>query len=509
MKILLIKVGLREYNHYQYSPPTVLALLSGQLKKKCVFVDDINIIDAGVAFRKVEDLVQVLDDYRPDVVGLSCYSFNYDLLLKYASLIKQYSSAIKVIVGGPIATLEYKKLIYNTNLDFMVIGEGEKTLCELINAISEGSDEFSKINGLAYRRNNDIFVTSARPFCNDLSEIYSHIDHESINYDDYEGLMTGTMFSTGKNASILTGRGCPYRCAYCHSLNGRKVRKRTVENVIKEIEWLIENKNLKNFYIDDDIFNFNKNWAMQFCKIIIDRKYDISLFFHNGLRADIIDEELIDLLLEAGTSHFRFAIETASPRLQKLTRKNLNLDKALNAIKYASNTSAITDVFFLLGIPTETEEELDSTLSLIEETGIFHPVINFLQIFPGTYMEEIYNKSLQNKKDPPDSAEIIGKYTLMNDNNSCYSVKLLKKKFIEMSRKIYRDPKKVALAYEKLSFNLKDDDVKIYFGLTYGLPNKMELTLNDLPDNTLGRHLKKLARESLPLISKSFGATTN
>lgn len=108
-----------------------------------------------------------------------------------------------------------------------------------------------------------------------------------------------------------------------------------------------------------------------------------------------MDEDLLDLLLEAGTCHFRFAVETASPRLQKLLRKNLDLEKTMKIIKYANKTPAITDVFFMLGFPTETEEELDSTLSLIEETGIFHPAINFLQIFPGTFMHEIYEKSKQ------------------------------------------------------------------------------------------------------------------
>ena len=86
----------------------------------------------------------MLDDFRPDIVGLSCFSYNKELLLKFASLIKSYSHTIKVIVGGPLATLEYRELIKNVNLDFIVIGEGEETLCELINAISESSDNLIK-----------------------------------------------------------------------------------------------------------------------------------------------------------------------------------------------------------------------------------------------------------------------------------------------------------------------------------------------------------------------------
>ena len=508
LKILFLQVGLRAYNHYLYSPCTTFALLSGLLKKNCKQeIDTIQVVDGSIQYKEAPDLIKTLDDFKPDVVGLRCFSFNHKLLIEFVSLIKGHNPHTTVIVGGPHATVEYEKLMKDKNIDFAVIGEGEETICELIRALSHNDTNFNDIKGIAFKDSGHPVVTTPRPFCLDLSAVYSSIDHDCINYNDYEGLLCEPL-STGKDGHIMTSRGCPYRCAYCHGLSGHKVRRRTIVNVLNEIEYLIKTKDLTCFKIEDDAFNVDRKWAKRFLQALIDRQYKIKIVFDNGLRGDQMDEELIDLLLAAGTYQFRFAVETGSSRLQKLIRKNLDLDKTMRMIKYASKTSAIVDAIFMFGFPGETEEELESTLSFIEESGIFHPIIFFLQISPHTYMQKIYEKYAVRKQGKVLSSETGGMYHKITDNGFCYSVEFLKKKFQEISLKIFSDPGKIALAYEKLSNNLKEDDMKIYFGLRYGFPNSTGLTLNNLPQNPLGDHLKKMARDSIPFVMKALGYTT-
>jgi radical SAM superfamily enzyme YgiQ (UPF0313 family) len=482
-------------------------LLSGLLKKNCpAEIDDILVVDGSIKYKEANEIVNTLDDFTPDVVGLRCFSFNHKLLMDFVSLIKDHNPHTTVIVGGPHATVEHRKLLQDKNIDFAVIGEGEETICELIKALSHNDTNVNDIKGIAFKDNGQVVVTDPRPFCSDLSEVYSSIDHECINYDDYEGLFSEPL-ATGKDAHIMTSRGCPYRCAYCHGLSGHKVRRRTIESVISEIEYLVKKKNLTHFKIEDDVFNKDLKWAKQFARTLIDRQYNIKISFDNGLRGDLMDEELIDLLIAAGTYHFRFAVETASPRIQALIRKNLNLEKTLRMIHYVSGTSAIIDAFFMLGFPSETEEELESTLSFIEESDIFHPVIFFLQISPNTEMQKIYDKHAVRKEGSVLTPETGGAYHKITDNGFAYSREFLKKKFQESCIKTFGDQRKITLAYEKLSHNLKEQDVKVYFGFRYALPNSMGLTLDSLPNNALGSHLKKMARESIPLVMKGLGYT--
>ena len=153
IKLLFLQVGLRAYNHYLYSPCTTFALLSGLLKKNCpAEIDDILVVDGSIKFKEAKEIVNTLDDYKPDVVGLRCFSFNHKLLMDFVSLIKDHNPHTTVIVGGPHATVEHRKLLQDKNIDFAVIGEGEETICELIKALSHNDTNVNDIKGIAKRR---------------------------------------------------------------------------------------------------------------------------------------------------------------------------------------------------------------------------------------------------------------------------------------------------------------------------------------------------------------------
>ncbi len=175
-------------------------------------------------------------------------------------------------------------------------------------------------------------------------------------------------------APIFTSRGCPFGCIYCHNVFGKKFRARSAENVLDELSMLKREYNIGEIEIIDDCFNIDLSRAKEIARGIIDRKLDIAISFPNGIRADHMDKELVDLLKEAGTYRVYYAVETASPRLQKLIRKNVDLDRPKEIVDYTAAQGIMTCGFFMMGFPTETEEEIRMTIDYACRSK-FHQVL--------------------------------------------------------------------------------------------------------------------------------------
>ncbi len=198
------------------------------------------------------------------------------------------------------------------------------------------------------------------------------------------------MASVNNSISLQTTRGCPYHCLYCHKIWSKFHVHRSAENIYQEIEYYYKN-GVRNFAVIDDCFNLDKENSGKLFKMIIKNKLDLQIFFPNGLRGDILTPEYIDLMVEAGTRGINLSLETASPRLQKLLKKNLDLDEFKNVIDYIAtkHPGIILELATMHGFPTEIEEEAMMTLNFIKDVKWLHfPYIHILKIFPNTEMEE-------------------------------------------------------------------------------------------------------------------------
>ena len=184
--------------------------------------------------------------------------------------------------------------------------------------------------------------------------------------------------------SIQTTRGCPYRCNYCHNLFGKKLRKRSVENVISELRLMKDKYNVEEVEIIDDIFNLDIERAKQIFRRIIEEELDINFRFPNGLRSDRMDEELLDLFKEGGVFRLVFAIESGTPRIQKLIKKNLNLEKARQNIALAAKRNFSMGGFFMLGFLDETEEEVWNTINFALKSQLQTAAFFVVTPFPNT-----------------------------------------------------------------------------------------------------------------------------
>jgi radical SAM superfamily enzyme YgiQ (UPF0313 family) len=186
--------------------------------------------------------------------------------------------------------------------------------------------------------------------------------------------------------SIFTSRGCPYSCNFCHNIFGKKFRALSPERVVAEIELLFHTYGVRQFDFRDDIFNLDKRRVHRICDLLIKKGLNIKMAFPNGLRGDIMDEELVLKMKAAGMFRCTYALETASPRLQKMTRKNINLDRLRETIRFTSAQGIIIRIFVMLGFPTETREEMMMTLDYAFDPAIDFLILNTVNPFEGTEM---------------------------------------------------------------------------------------------------------------------------
>ncbi|MGE5339998.1 MAG: amino acid adenylation domain-containing protein, partial [Candidatus Omnitrophota bacterium] len=191
--------------------------------------------------------------------------------------------------------------------------------------------------------------------------------------------------------SLQATRGCPYECLFCHKVWSKKHVFRSAENIFNEVNYYYK-RGVRHFAIIDDCFNLNRENSTRFFKLVIQNKLAIRLFFPNGLRGDLLTPDDIDLMVEAGTRGINLSLETASPRLQKLIKKNLDIDKFKKVMDVIAtrHPEVILEIATMHGFPTETEDEALMTLDFIKSIRWIHfPYIHILKIYPNTEMEAL------------------------------------------------------------------------------------------------------------------------
>ncbi|MCP4350753.1 MAG: AMP-binding protein [Desulfobacterales bacterium] len=230
-----------------------------------------------------------------------------------------------------------------------------------------------------------IIVTPTRAQITDLDSIPIP-DRSLVDYSKYNHYISNGHFVQG--ISMISSRGCPYKCLYCHKIWPKKHYARSAMNIFEEVKFHYDN-GYREFTFLDDIFNLDRKNSETFFELILKNNMKLRIQYPSGLRADILTEDYIDLMAEAGVVEVALALETATPRLQKLIHKNIQIDKLKSITEYIlkKHPKMIVDMFTMYGFPTETEEEALATLNFIKEFKWLHfPYLFALKIFPGTDM---------------------------------------------------------------------------------------------------------------------------
>jgi radical SAM superfamily enzyme YgiQ (UPF0313 family) len=369
------------YTQFTHVHPLGILMIAAVAREKH---PDVHMLDMKVEDWTPERCVEELERLKPDVVGLSAMTYEAGCMHDLAKLIKARLPGVTVVCGGPHPSVAAQDVLADAAVDYVVRGEGEFTFRDLLDGIEEGRTEWDGCAGISWRRNGEIVHEPDRPPPADLDALpfpaWDLIDHAKY----HRVPRGGVIYAHKEFATMFSSRACPWRCTYCHNSYGKTFRDRTAEHVLKEIELLVTQYGVKEIVFMDDIFNFKPARAKAIAKGIIERGYKLALTFPNGFRGDILDEELVDLLKQAGMYRCMVAVESAVPRLQKVMKKHLKIDKVERIVDYIAKRGVMVHGAFMLGFPTETEQEMQATIDWAAKSS-FHTAAFFRVIpFKGT-----------------------------------------------------------------------------------------------------------------------------
>ncbi|HHT9158387.1 MAG TPA: B12-binding domain-containing radical SAM protein [Candidatus Brocadiaceae bacterium] len=304
-----------------------------------------------------EEIRNTIKEHHPSVVGITAKSQNFTSACIVAGIVKSIDKNILVIVGGPHASIAKTEILKDPVIDIGVFGEGEETMVDILDSI-EGGRPISSIKGIIYRQGNDIVENPPRELISDLDSLPFPVNVAQKALLDFD------KYPLQAFKYIFTIRGCPYNCSFCGSSNvwSRKVRFRSVENIIAEIKE-IRKIGLDYIHFDDDTFGVRKTFIKELCDAI--KKNCPGLSWSCEMHIKLIDDETIAVMKAAGCRSIQIGIESGSNEMLKLIRKNITIEEAHAAARIIKRHKIVLQTFFMVGFPQETEDTLNDTISAI------------------------------------------------------------------------------------------------------------------------------------------------
>jgi radical SAM superfamily enzyme YgiQ (UPF0313 family) len=349
---------------------------------------DIRILDSTVDYQSFDELKAIILDFHPDMIGLRCLHVHTRQFHAISQFAKQEARVPLVIAGGPYVTADGARVMEQDSfLDLVAVGEGEATFVDIVTAAHHHCG-LSDIPGTLFRRNGTVVSAPPRPMIANLDEIPIP-NWEVIDFSKYAEIMNQSPVLR-KCAPVSTSRGCPFHCTYCHKIFQKQTRMRSASHVVRELE-LLKSLGVDDISIIDDIFNLQKARVVDIFDQVRRRNLHQRFYYANGLRGDLLPDDVIDAMVEGGSVLFTIALESANERIQRLCKKNLNLDRTRRAMQHIISRGVMLDVLCMIGFPTETLEEAMETKNFVSAFDeICFAYLNVVNIFPGTEMYETY-----------------------------------------------------------------------------------------------------------------------
>ena len=439
MRVLLINPPYNIPIETRASPPLGLAYLVAISERRG---DEVRVWDGEV---DPEPLEKILEEFRPEVVGITATTVQIKMAWKTAERVKKALN-VPVVLGGVHPTLMPEESISHPAVDVVVRGEGEETWEELTSSLEKGFDPeaLRQIRGLTFRTpSGEIISTPDRPIIMDLDSL-PFPSYRPFKMHLYTNLQpTIDHLPRGRSFPIMTSRGCPYRCSYCSQISPRRWRMRSPENVLAEWRWLVRDMGALEIGVLDDTFNVDRERVIRICDLLIREKLNhVPWIMINGIRANLVDKELLRKMREAGCIRVAFGVESGDQRiLDEVIHKQLTLEQVRNAFKWAKEVGLETIGFFIIGLPGETEETMEKTIRFAIELDPLVANFSIATPFPGTEMYEVVRREGKLLiKDWDDFAFFEGKAHFEMPG---MPAELVEKKWREAYRRFYLRPKRV------------------------------------------------------------------
>jgi len=375
MKILLIKPPEKEV----YTKVPTIAGMAQPMGLACLaaYVRENGYPDVKILDCEVEQIgLDEIKDHIPEdvnVVGLGSVTPTLKNASEILKIAKEVNPDCYTVLGGDhISALPKETMKEIPNLDFGVAGEGEVTFLELLREL-DGDKKFKEIKGLVYHEGDDIVCNESRPLIPDINILpipaYDLLPMEKYLPPAHHAAFSGKGVKLKPFTIFFSLRGCPYNCKYCASkvMWSKKVRYRSVEKTMEEIDYLIKEFGIKCLEFNDENFIINKPRMFELLKELKKRKERHGLYWNCLTRVDSVDEEILRKMKDAGCYFVRFGVESGNQEILNAMDKGITVKQIKNAFKLINKIGMASSASFIIGYPGETKETYAETLKLAKE----------------------------------------------------------------------------------------------------------------------------------------------
>ena len=370
MKIMLIFPPLTVSERYAsknvgdvggYLPPLGLLYMAAVLENSG---HEVKVLDCPVNNYTIDNVLRFIDEFQPDWVGMAAVTVLINRVIELNKLIHEKFPKVKILIGGPHATIRPKETSEQTGADIVITNEVEDVLVDILENYDKKYKRIKIVEGKPVL-NIDRLPFPARHLID--MKLYTSLPN-NYKRDPYA-------------VHMVTTRGCPYTCTFCASANGI-FRQRSVENVVAEIKHLQKTYDTKEIVFWDDIFTLNKYWISKFCDTLISEGIDIAWSCES--RLDLITEEMVNKMAKAGCWNMFFGIESGNQDILNNIKKRTNLDLIRRGVKYVKASGIEVRGSFMLGLPGETPEKARNTIKFAIELDPDYAQFSITTPYPGT-----------------------------------------------------------------------------------------------------------------------------
>ena len=350
-------------------------------------------------------LLEAIQNYSPDIVGLTCTTFNRGMVKNTCQLLRLTFPHIRIVLGGVHVSFMYEQALRDYGADYVVIGEGEVTLRELCDAL-DGKQPLAHIKGIAYLDGDNLITTAAREPVKNLDD---------IPIPDYS--FAGELMRKSGMGFVISSRGCPVQCSFCSTSSywGQKVRTNSPQRVVDEMEALVTVYGVKKIFFHDDTFNLGFARVREICSEITSR--GLSVEWGVSCRVNPVSQEMIDMMVAAGCRHICWGIESGSNEMLERIGKKITQDQIRNAFEMCrKHLGTITvGAFTMVGNPGENAATIDESIQFINTLQMTDkPSTAILYVLPGTGLyEELLEQQPELARYWVESSDVLY-YTLEN-----------------------------------------------------------------------------------------------
>ena len=383
-KIVFIRPN---YRSHLITPPLGLGYLSSFLRAKGYETQIIDALNLDCSPQRIAELCE-----GADIVAINCLSSYFLETIELSKILKE--QGFTIVIGGAHATALPELTLKETHADYLIVGEGELSLSQLVECI-KNNKPVDDIPGVM----TDVAKKTIKsPLIENLDAL-PFPDWRQIDPRAYKKAPHGGLVKSFPVAPIISSRGCPFECTFCASpfLSDRKIRFRSPENVVDEIEYLVNKFDVKEIHFEDDNLTLNRKHVEGICELLLRRNIKVNWATPNGVRVDTMDLELLKLMKKSGCYFIAFGVESGNQDILNRVKKRTSLEMVEKAVKLAKKTGIITQGFFIFGLPGETEQTIRETIKYARKLPLDKAQFLILDVLPGSQLwNEKINSQLTN-----------------------------------------------------------------------------------------------------------------